>query len=62
MCVDNVGVTYGNANFGVVKNDDKRESLLMLLGISNPLVKRLLNMHGLYVSRLVLDRNHESLA
>eukprot|EP00171_Calliarthron_tuberculosum_P015639 IDg15639t1 len=52
----------GNVKFEVVKNDGKRESLLMLLGLKNVFVKQLPNMPRPYVSRLVFDRKHESLA
>lgn len=52
----------GNVKFDVVKNDGKRESLLMLLGLKNVFVKQLPNMPRPYVSRLVFDRKHESLA
>lgn len=52
----------GSVKFMVVKNDGKRESLLMLLGIKNVFVKQLPNMPRPYVSRLVFDRKHESLA
>lgn len=52
----------GNVKFEVVRNDGKRESLLMLLGLKNVFVKQLPNMPRPYVSRLVFDRKHESLA
>ncbi|PXF46557.1 Histone acetyltransferase GCN5 [Gracilariopsis chorda] len=51
-----------NVKFEVVKNDSTRESLLMLLGLKNVFVKQLPNMPRPYVSRLVFDRKHESLA
>lgn len=51
-----------NVKFEVVRNDSKRESLLMLLGLKNVFVKQLPNMPRPYVSRLVFDRKHESLA
>lgn len=51
-----------NVRFQVVRNDLKRESLLLLLGLKNVFVKQLPNMPRPYVSRLVFDRKHESLA
>lgn len=51
-----------NVKFEVVRNDGKRESLLLLLGLKNVFVKQLPNMPRPYVSRLVFDRKHESLA
>lgn len=51
-----------NVKFQVVRNDAKRESLLLLLGLKNVFVKQLPNMPRPYVSRLVFDRKHESLA
>lgn len=51
-----------NVKFQVVRNDSKRESLLLLLGLKNVFVKQLPNMPRPYVSRLVFDRKHESLA
>lgn len=51
-----------NVKFQVVQNDSKRDSLLMLLGLKNVFVKQLPNMPRPYVSRLVFDRKHESLA
>lgn len=51
-----------NVKFQVVQNDSKRESLLLLLGLKNVFVKQLPNMPRPYVSRLVFDRKHESLA
>lgn len=51
-----------NVKFEVVRNDSRRESLLMLLGLKNVFVKQLPNMPRPYVSRLVFDRKHESLA
>ncbi|KAI0567085.1 histone acetyltransferase GCN5 [Gracilaria domingensis] len=51
-----------NVKFQVVKNDSQRESLLLLLGLKNVFVKQLPNMPRPYVSRLVFDRKHESLA
>lgn len=52
----------GNVKFKVVHNDSKNESLLLLLGLKNVFVKQLPNMPRPYVSRLVFDRKHESLA
>lgn len=51
-----------NVRFQVVRNDSKRESLILLLGLKNVFVKQLPNMPRPYVSRLVFDRKHESLA
>lgn len=51
-----------NVKFQVVQNDSKRENLLLLLGLKNVFVKQLPNMPRPYVSRLVFDRKHESLA
>lgn len=51
-----------NVKFHVVANDSKEESLLLLLGLKNVFVKQLPNMPRPYVSRLVFDRKHESLA
>lgn len=52
----------GSVRFQVVKNDGKRESLEHVLGLKNVFVKQLPNMPRPYVSRLVFDRKHESLA
>jgi histone acetyltransferase len=52
----------GDVRFQVVKNDGQRESLLHVLGLKNVFVKQLPNMPRPYVSRLVFDRKHESLA
>lgn len=51
-----------NVRFQVVRNDGKRDSLLLLLGLKNVFVKQLPNMPKPYVARLVFDRKHESLA
>lgn len=51
-----------NVKFEVVRNDSSRESLLLLLGLKNVFVKQLPNMPRPYVSRLVFDQKHESLA
>lgn len=51
-----------NVKFQVVRNDGKRDNLLLLLGLKNVFVKQLPNMPRPYVSRLVFDRKHESLA
>lgn len=51
-----------NVKFEVVTNDASKESLLLLLGLKNVFVKQLPNMPRPYVSRLVFDRKHESLA
>lgn len=50
-----------NVKFRVVRNDS-RDNLLHLLGLKNVFVKQLPNMPRPYVSRLVFDRKHESLA
>lgn len=52
----------GDVRFQVVKNDGERESLRHVLGLKNVFVKQLPNMPRPYVSRLVFDRKHESLA
>lgn len=52
----------GDVRFQIVKNDGERESLLYVLGLKNVFVKQLPNMPRPYVSRLVFDRKHESLA
>lgn len=52
----------GSVKFSVVQNNGKRENLLLLLGIKNVFVKQLPNMPRPYVSRLVFDKKHESLA
>lgn len=51
-----------NVKFQVVRNDSEEESLRLLLGLKNVFVKQLPNMPRPYVSRLVFDRKHESLA
>lgn len=51
-----------NVKFEVVRNDSEPESLLLLLGLKNVFVKQLPNMPRPYVSRLVFDKKHESLA
>jgi len=54
-----------NVKFDVVRNDGpncSREQLVRLLGLKNVFVKQLPNMPKPYVTRLVFDRKHESLA
>lgn len=51
-----------NVRFQVVRNDSTRDNLLLLLGLKNVFVKQLPNMPRPYVSRLVFDIKHESLA
>ncbi|EME29013.1 histone acetyltransferase [Galdieria sulphuraria] len=50
----------GAVKFQVVRNDSKRESLILLLGLKNVFVRQLPNMPKPYVTRLVFDRKHES--
>jgi histone acetyltransferase len=52
----------GDVKFQVVRNDGQRDSLLLVLALKNVFVKQLPNMPRPYVSRLVFDRKHESLA
>uniref|UniRef100_A0A6T6CJQ9 histone acetyltransferase n=1 Tax=Compsopogon caeruleus TaxID=31354 RepID=A0A6T6CJQ9_9RHOD len=52
----------GTVIFKVVRNDNKRESMVYLLGLKNVFVKQLPNMPKPYVTRLVMDRKHESVA
>lgn len=51
----------GAVQFRAVCNDGTRESLVLLLGLKNVFVKQLPNMPRPYVSRLVFDRQHESM-
>mmetsp|Transcript_7413 Transcript_7413/g.13376 ORF Transcript_7413/g.13376 Transcript_7413/m.13376 type:complete len:540 (-) Transcript_7413:384-2003(-) len=52
----------GSVKFKVVRNDGTRENLMLLLGLKNVFVKQLPNMPKPYVTRLVFDRKHESMA
>mmetsp|Transcript_6631 Transcript_6631/g.11975 ORF Transcript_6631/g.11975 Transcript_6631/m.11975 type:complete len:531 (+) Transcript_6631:127-1719(+) len=52
----------GSVKFRVVRNDGSRENLILLLGLKNVFVKQLPNMPKPYVTRLVFDRKHESMA
>ncbi|OSX79498.1 hypothetical protein BU14_0076s0054 [Porphyra umbilicalis] len=52
----------GDVSFRVVVNDGSKDALLNLLGLKNVFIKQLPNMPRAYVSRLVFDRKHESLA
>lgn len=51
-----------NVKFLIVKNDSTRENLLLLLSLKSIFVKNLPNMPRPYVSRIVFDRKHETLA
>ncbi|GAB0490890.1 hypothetical protein MMPV_002130 [Pyropia vietnamensis] len=52
----------GEVKFRVVVNDGSRAALVNLLGLKNVFIKQLPNMPRAYVTRLVFDRKHESLA
>lgn len=52
----------GEVSFRIVVNDTSRDAMLNLLALKNVFVKQLPNMPRAYVSRLVFDRKHESLA
>ncbi|KAA8494391.1 Histone acetyltransferase GCN5 [Porphyridium purpureum] len=52
----------GSVKFKVVRNNGSRENLILLLGLKNVFVKQLPNMPKPYVTRLVFDRKHESMA
>mmetsp|Transcript_28922 Transcript_28922/g.72666 ORF Transcript_28922/g.72666 Transcript_28922/m.72666 type:complete len:498 (+) Transcript_28922:3549-5042(+) len=51
-----------DTKYVIVQNDGSRENLLRLLGLKNVFVKQLPNMPRPYVTRLVFDRKHESVA
>eukprot|EP00871_Galdieria_phlegrea_P004236 jgi/Galph1/4813/GphlegSOOS_G3447.1 len=50
----------GTVRFQAVRNDSRRENLILLLGLKNVFVRQLPNMPKPYVTRLVFDRKHES--
>jgi histone acetyltransferase len=45
-----------------VKNDGRRDSMILLTGLKNIYQKQLPKMPREYIARLVYDRNHESVA
>ncbi|WFD39411.1 histone acetyltransferase [Malassezia japonica] len=52
----------GLIQFRVVTNDSKPESLVILTGLKNIFMRQLPKMPREYITRLVLDRNHWSMA
>lgn len=52
----------GLIQFRVVTNDGRPESLVILTGLKNIFMKQLPKMPREYITRLVLDRNHWSMA
>lgn len=52
----------GLIQFRVVTNDNKPESLVILTGLKHIFMKQLPKMPREYITRLVLDRNHWSMA
>ncbi|KAE8249841.1 hypothetical protein A4X13_0g5056 [Tilletia indica] len=52
----------GLIEFRVVSNDDTPESLIILTGLKNIFQRQLPKMPREYITRLVLDRNHMSMA
>lgn len=52
----------GKIEFRVVNNDNTRESLIVLTGLKNIFQKQLPKMPREYISRLVYDRSHLSMA
>ncbi|KAL3785741.1 hypothetical protein ACHAWO_009527 [Cyclotella atomus] len=46
----------------IVRNDNKRESLIRLIGLKSLFAKQLPKMPKEYIARLVFDRRHKSLA
>ncbi|CAD6933905.1 unnamed protein product [Tilletia controversa] len=52
----------GLIEFRVVSNDDTPESLIILTGLKNIFQRQLPKMPREYITRLVLDRNHRSMA
>lgn len=52
----------GRIEFRVVNNDGSRESFLILTGLKNIFQRQLPKMPREYISRLVYDRNHVSIA
>lgn len=52
----------GKIEFRVVNNDGKRDSLIILTGLKNIFQKQLPEMPKAYITRLVFDRSHVSIA
>ncbi len=52
----------GLIQFRVVSNDDDHESMILLTGLKNIFQRQLPKMPREYISRLVFDRNHQSVA
>ena len=52
----------GKIEFRVVNNDNSRENLIVLTGLKNIFQKQLPKMPREYISRLVYDRSHLSMA
>ncbi|KAJ1024625.1 hypothetical protein NDA13_004553 [Ustilago tritici] len=52
----------GLIQFRVVTNDDNHESMILLTGLKNIFQRQLPKMPREYISRLVFDRNHQSMA
>ncbi|KAJ1020726.1 hypothetical protein NDA16_004118 [Ustilago loliicola] len=52
----------GLIQFRVVTNDDNHESMILLTGLKNIFQRQLPKMPREYISRLVFDRNHQSVA
>ena len=52
----------GLIQFRVVENDGQPESMIVLTGLKNIFQRQLPMMPREYITRLVLDRNHRSLA
>ncbi|GAC92951.1 transcription factor [Pseudozyma hubeiensis SY62] len=52
----------GLIQFRVVTNDDDHESMILLTGLKNIFQRQLPKMPREYISRLVFDRNHQSVA
>lgn len=53
---------YSSIKRIVVRNDNKRESLIRLIGLKSLFAKQLPKMPKEYIARLVFDRRHKSLA
>ncbi|WPK24947.1 hypothetical protein PUMCH_002246 [Australozyma saopauloensis] len=52
----------GKIEFRVVNNDNTRENMIVLTGLKNIFQKQLPKMPRVYISRLVYDRSHLSMA
>lgn len=52
----------GVIRFRAVENDGSPESMILLTGLKNIFQRQLPKMPREYITRLVLDRNHQSLA